>query len=66
VNSDPEERRSHFVTWPEGCGIDDPEVRFIREVDGVSMTWVEVERIAHPSDIEGLPGRIEIVFRPPD
>jgi hypothetical protein len=54
--SDPLGRHSHFMNWPKGCTIDEPEVRYILQVDGVSTTWVEVERIAHPSAIEGLPG----------
>jgi hypothetical protein len=63
--SDPLERHSHFVTWPNGSTIDEPEVRYVRQVSGVSATWVEVERIRHASDVEGLPGQIEVVFRPP-
>jgi hypothetical protein len=59
------ERHSHFVDWPEGCSIDEVEVRYVRQSNGGSATWIEVERIPHPSGIEGLPGRIEIVFRPP-
>jgi hypothetical protein len=66
MTSDPQEHPSHFITWPEGSNIEDPEVRFVREVNGVSAKWVEVERIPHPSDFEELPGQIEIVFRPPD
>ncbi len=60
------ERHSHFVDWPEGRSIDEVEVRYVRQSNGVSATWIEVERIPHASDIEDLPDRIEIVFRPPD
>jgi hypothetical protein len=60
------ERYSHFIDWREGTSIDEYEVRYVRESNGVSATWIEVERIGHPPEFEGLPGRIEVVFRPPD
>jgi hypothetical protein len=63
---DSQDRHSVFVDWPPGASVDDVEVRYVRSTDGVSATWVEVERIPHPPDIDRLLGRIEVVFKPPD
>jgi hypothetical protein len=32
-------------------------------MNGVLSTWQEIERIPHPSGIDGLFDRIEVVFR---
>jgi hypothetical protein len=50
------------VAWPEGTDIHDFEVHFKRNSD---EEWTEVTRTGHPSDIPGLPGKIEVFFRPP-
>lgn len=63
---DSKDRHSCFVDWPPGASVDDVEVRYVRQSDGVSTTWVEVERIPHPPGVDRLFGRIEVVFRPPD
>jgi hypothetical protein len=54
---------SVFVDWPSGSTIDEPEVRFVSQSNGVSSTWEEIERIPHPSGTDGLVSRIEVVFR---
>ena len=64
VDDLPDELHSVFVDWPSGVTIDEPEVRFVSQRDGVSSTWEEIERIPHPSGTDGLFARIEVVFRP--
>jgi hypothetical protein len=51
-----------WVAWPDGTDIYDFEVHFKRNSDD---EWTEVTRTGHPSDIRGLPGKIEVFFRPP-
>ncbi len=55
-----------FVDWPSGATIDEPEVRFVSQRDGLSSTWEEIERIPHPSGTDRLFSRIEVVFRRPN
>jgi hypothetical protein len=45
-----------------GSNIDDFEVHFSFN----NTEWIEVARSGHPSDVDGLPGNIEIVFEAPD
>lgn len=59
----PDELHSVFVDWPSGVTIDEPEVRYVSQRDGVSSTWEEIERIPHSSGTDGLFARIEVVFR---
>jgi hypothetical protein len=66
VDDDSEDLHSVFIDWPPGVTIDQPEVRFTSQTNGVSSTWTEVERIPHPAGVDRLFGRIEVVFRPPD
>jgi hypothetical protein len=66
VDDLPAELHSVFVDWPQGANIDEPEVRYVSQRDGVSSTWVEVERIPHPSGADRLFARIEVVFRRTD
>jgi hypothetical protein len=47
---------------PPGTTIDQPEVRYVSQRDGVSSTWVEVKRIPYPAGEDGLFARIEVVF----
>jgi hypothetical protein len=54
---------SVFVGWPSGATIDEPEVRFVSQSNGVSSTWEEIDRIPRPSETDGLFSRIEVVFR---
>ena len=63
VDDRPDELHSVFVDWPPGATIDEPEVRFVRQMDGMTETWTEVERIPHLSGPDGLFARIEVVFR---
>ena len=56
---------SVFVDWPSGVAIDEPEVRFVSRVDGLSITWEEVGRIPHPPGPDRLFARIEVLFRRP-
>jgi len=59
----PNELHSVFIDWPAGVTIDEPEVRYASQRNGVSLTWEEIERIPHPSGADGLLARIEVVFR---
>ena len=59
----PDQLHSVFVDWPSGATIDEPEVRYASQTNGVSSTWVEIERIPHPAGPGGLFARIEVVFR---
>jgi hypothetical protein len=43
--------------------MDEPEVRYVSQTNGVSSTWVEIERIPHPAGADSLFARIEVVFR---
>jgi hypothetical protein len=61
VDDLPDDLHSVFVDWPSGVGIDEPEVRYVSEMNGVLSTWQEIERIPHR--IDGLFDRIEVVFR---
>jgi hypothetical protein len=63
VDDRPDDLHSLFVDWPSGVGIDEPEVRYVSQMNGVLSTWQEIERIPHPSGIDGLFDRIEVVFR---
>jgi hypothetical protein len=54
--------KSVWVAWPVGTDIRDFEVNFAFN----DTRWVEVTRKGHPSDIEGLPGKIEVFFKAPD
>jgi hypothetical protein len=63
VDDLPEELHSVFVDWPPGVTIDEPNVRFASQWNGVSATWEEIERIPHPSGPDRLFSRIEVVFR---
>ncbi len=65
VDDPSDDLHSVFVDWPFGVAIDEPEVRFVRRVDGLSTTWVEVGRIPHPPGPDRLFARIEVLFRRP-
>ena len=66
MDDPPDELHSVFVDWPSGATIDEPEVRFVSQRDGLSSTWEEIERIPHPSGTDRLFSRIEVVFRRPN
>ena len=63
VNDTHDDLHSVFVDWPPGVPIDEPEVRYVSQLNGQSYSWEEVERIPHPTGEDRLLASIEVVFR---